>query len=300
MALVLDYFSPNKMPGDGTKFIIRKHLDVLVQKIFKDLQEFSLKQNLKEKTIEQLYSLVICAEDKIKPHCEAILRNVVYKFILDEEPNLAQRAYKIAELLGFYVQTDFLLPMMISHLTDSESKNLPKFVSSGLTAFSAVIHHSTKRYPEQLDCFMNQLIELIVSSDFLNNENPEVLFRVLLVTEKLVEAAGPLCKNYQHGLFKILLQLGSIPQMEAYKKQTDKCLDTLAQNCGMESAQDLFSFELSTLLDEMKESYEQWDKHSSDRFIFDMLVRRSTTAVVDYWETILMIISANIEREKDV
>lgn len=49
----------------------------------------------------------------------------------------------------------------------------------------------------------------------------------------------------------------------------------------------------------MQESYEEWDKHSADRFIFDMLVRRSYTAVVDYWETILMIIAANIEHDKD-
>jgi len=49
----------------------------------------------------------------------------------------------------------------------------------------------------------------------------------------------------------------------------------------------------------MKETYEDWDKHSPDRFIFDMLVRRSFTAVVDYWETILMIIAANIEHDKD-
>lgn len=49
----------------------------------------------------------------------------------------------------------------------------------------------------------------------------------------------------------------------------------------------------------MKETYEDWNKNSSDRFIFDMLVRRSFTAVVDYWETILMIIAANIETEKD-
>ena len=30
-----------------------------------------------------------------------------------------------------------------------------------------------------------------------------------------------------------------------------------------------------------------------------MLVRRSFTAVVDYWETILMIVAANVEVEKD-
>lgn len=62
----------------------------------------------------------------------------------------------------------------------------------------------------------------------------------------------------------------------------------------------MFSNELAVLLDEMKETYEDWDRNSPDRFIFDMLVRRSLVAVVDHWETILMIIAANIEREKHV
>ena len=143
MVLTLDYFPPDKMPGEGTKYVVCKHLNALIDKIYRDLNEFSLKQNLKQKTMQQLYSLIICAEDRIKPHCESILKNVVYKFILDEDPEMAARSYKIAELMGFYVQTNFLLPMMISHLTDSESKSVPRFVSSGLTAFSAVIHHST-------------------------------------------------------------------------------------------------------------------------------------------------------------
>jgi hypothetical protein len=180
-------------------------MDTLVKGIMKDVQDFSLKKHLMEKSLSQLYNLIVCCEHKIKPHCSDILKNVIYKLILDEEPEIASRSYKIAELIGLYVQTDYLLPMMITHLTDAESKNVPRFVSSGLTAFSAVIHHSTQKYPDQLDSFMPQLIQLIVSSDFLNNENPEVLERVLLVTQNLVDAAGPLCKNYQHGLFKILL-----------------------------------------------------------------------------------------------
>lgn len=49
----------------------------------------------------------------------------------------------------------------------------------------------------------------------------------------------------------------------------------------------------------MKETYEDWNKNSPDRFIFDMLVKRSFTAVVDYWETILMIIASNTEHGKD-
>ena len=113
---------------------------------------------------------------------------------------------------------------------------MPHFVCSGMTAFSAVIHHSTQRYPDQLDSFMNKLIDLTVSSDFLNNENPDVLERVLLVTQNLVDAAGPMCKKYQHGLFKILLQLGSIPQMTSHVKRVDECISNLATNCNIESS----------------------------------------------------------------
>ena len=87
--------------------------------------------------------------------------------------------------------------------------------------------------------------------------------------------------------------------MAPYQKRVDASLEALAKFTGAESPQDLFSIELSMLLDEMKEDYETWDKNTPERFIFDLLVRRSTTAVVDYWETILMIIAANVEKGKD-
>lgn len=87
--------------------------------------------------------------------------------------------------------------------------------------------------------------------------------------------------------------------MTPHTKRVDECINILAENCGIESSQDLFSIELATLLDEMKEQYEDWTKNTPERFIFDMLVRRSFTAVVDYWETILMIIAANVEGSKE-
>ena len=73
----------------------------------------------------------------------------------------------------------------------------------------------------------------------------------------------------------------------------------LARNCGLEESADLFSQELETLLKELKEDFETWNRHSADRFVFDMLVRRSNTAVVDYWDEILEIVASCTEREKD-
>lgn len=102
--LKIDYFKEGNLPvGAGTKNAMSRHLDALMKKILRDLNEFSLKTNLKEKSLCQLYNLIVCVEEEIKPHSSEILKTVVYKNILDDEPEISQRAYKIAELLGLYV-----------------------------------------------------------------------------------------------------------------------------------------------------------------------------------------------------
>ena len=77
-------------------------------------------------------------------------------------------------------------------------------------------------------------------------------------------------------------------------------MTVLAKSCGLEEGSDLFSVELSALIDEMRENYENWNKHSPERFIFDMLLRRSNTALIERFEDILQIIAANVENTKEV
>jgi dynein assembly factor 5, axonemal len=76
-------------------------------------------------------------------------------------------------------------------------------------------------------------------------------------------------------------------------------MNVLAKSCGLEEGADLFSVELSALIDEMQENYEKWNKHTPERFIFDLLVRRSNTALVERFEDILQIIAANVENPKE-
>lgn len=56
--------------------------------------------------------------------------------------------------------------------------------------------------------------------------------------------------------------------------------------------------ELADLLKEMKETYMLWDENSPDRYIFDLLCRKSNEAVVEYWELILEIVGMNCTHEK--
>jgi hypothetical protein len=75
--------------------------------------------------------------------------------------------------------------------------------------------------------------------------------------------------------------------MQALKSKVDETMNVLAKSCGLEEGSDLFSVELSELIDEMQENYEKWNKHTPERFIFDLLVRRSSTALVERFEDIL-------------
>ena len=63
--------------------------------------------------------------------------------------------------------------------------------------------------------------------------------------------------------------------MAPFRDQVDKAMDVLARSCGLQEGSDLFSVELSVLIVEMQENYENWNKHSADRFMFDLLLRRS-------------------------
>ena len=192
-----------------------RYTSKLVGQILGDLEEYSLKNNLKEKALCQLYNLIVCVEIKIQPFAERILRSVVYKLILDEEPQIANRVLKITELLGLYLPTEYLIPMIVTHLTDQDSKQVPLFVQSCLTALSAVITNSGERFADQLEGQIDKLLDLIISSDYLQCENFDVLMRTAMVTHNLVYAGGAKsCKPRQNKLFKVLLQLGSIPALE--------------------------------------------------------------------------------------
>ena len=113
----IDFFG-DFPPGAATRYIVSRYTQSLVENILKDLEEYSLKINLKEKSLNQLYNLIVCVEVKIQPFVEKILRQVVYKNILDEEAPIAHRTLKIAELLGLFIPTEYLIPMIVAHLSE--------------------------------------------------------------------------------------------------------------------------------------------------------------------------------------
>ena len=80
--------------------------------------------------------------------------------------------------------------MIVAHLTDQDSKQVPLFVQSCLVALSAVITNSSVRFADQFEARMDMLLQLIVSSDYLQSENVDVLSKTARVTRNIVFAGG--------------------------------------------------------------------------------------------------------------
>lgn len=139
---------------------------------------------------------------------------------------------------------------------------------------------------------------MISGSDYLNSDSVVVLEAVILLTKNIIKSCGDDCKRYKRDIFKILLQLGSVPGTAHLHSEVEATIDMLARNWGLSTGSELFSMELADLLHEMKETYMNWEEHTSDRFIFDLLCRKSNEAVVEYWELILEIVGMNCTHDK--
>jgi hypothetical protein len=145
---------------------------------------------------------------------------------------------------------------------------------------------------------MGNILELMTNSDYLNSESVKVLESVLNLCTNIIKSCGTECLKYKRDIFKVLLQLGSVPGTAHLHHEVDDTISLLAIRCGCQTSSELFSMELESLLKEMKETYVDWSENTPDRFIFDMLCRKSNEAVVEYWDLILEIVGMNCTHER--
>lgn len=75
--------------------MISKHAPELLKTMIADISLYSIKDNLKEKCFDQIYNLVICCEENIKPLSNDLLK-LLYKHIFDSNTEIAPRCHKIA------------------------------------------------------------------------------------------------------------------------------------------------------------------------------------------------------------
>lgn len=131
--------------------------------------------------------------------------------------------------MGYFVDTDYIIPILIAHLKDKDSLSLPHFTASCLYVFSEIVLYSTANY-SSISNHLPNIIELMASSDYLNSESVHVLEAVLLLNTNIIKSCGTECKRFKRDLFKILLQLGSVPGTAHLHNEVANTISMLAKN----------------------------------------------------------------------
>ena len=78
----------------------------------------------------------------------------------------------------------------------------------------------------------------------------------------------------------------------------EEAITRLASACGCDEPSDLFSQELSTLMEEYYNNHMDWEDETPERFMFALLCRRAQEAVIDHWDHILEIVGDNCVETK--
>jgi len=118
-----------------------------------------------------------------------------------------------------------------------------------------------------------------------------------------VHISGDNCTVYCRKYFASLLLIQAHPSLaQGTKKRALESMHELALNCNYLSIHDLFLNEMNILLTDYLENagYQTWNKYSSDRYKFEIIIRNCPEGVIKYIEPVMRILTAQCAKHQEV
>lgn len=306
---ILNFLKPNEEKDGGVsnipveinssgKFLVRKNMKGIIEVILEEINDFKQPTNLKLKSISVLFYVARACGALLEPYIEKIL-NCLYSN-MDAEEDLSKKAEETAEMLGLCTDQNIILPLICRHLSEMEIKTSYQPMFCRLKLLSNVMSKMANISDENVE----MMIKLINQLDIFNLPEGTYTKNILLYCFKLyyslVTNLGKSCTKFHESLFFPLLLLQSLPETVNFHVEVRKTMQILAEFCGFTSLDQLYSLELSCILEKFRDTHKQWKRNSPDRFAFDTYVRNGGIALDKHWIDILMIISTCCEAGRDI
>jgi len=286
-------------PGDDARYLIRKNLQGLVENICKDALEFSHSPFIKLKALNQLKHTIVLAEGDIQQHIDYIIRALI-RLYKKEDKDVDAQITIIFELLGIYSHSGLYVPIIIAILSEEEVKASTRLVSNLLELSSYLIcNENVHTIQDEIEI----IVKVIESIENAYNENVEVMASGYTFVANFIFVIQEHVTKYRSRLFSYLLTLQSIPSIpDDLTNRIENCMNVLAQNSGHRDIKELYSVEVSSILNSFYESkiYKTWDRNSKDRFKFNLLVKHCGRGLAEYLPIILEILEALVSQEADL
>lgn len=284
--------------GEGAKYLIRKNMRAILDATLEDIMNFKQPNNLKVKSLCVLYHLIKACGSQLEPFTDKILNSLYGR--IDDDEQIIKQCENIANILGLTIEQGILIPLLIRHIHELESKHTFQPLNSRLKILSNILQKITNISGESVSMILKGIHNL----DLFNMpENPfvkPILSSLHLIYKSIVYNLKNDCVKFHSDLFLPLLLLQSLPESKEIHKDVKITIEKLSENCGFDSLEDLYSLELQVILDKFKDSHTKWNKNSPERFAFDTYTKNGGNALEKHWIEILNIISHCTEAVKDL
>jgi dynein assembly factor 5 len=283
----------------SAKFLIRKNMKGILDVVLDEINDFKQSNSMKLKSLSVLFYLIKASGALLEKYVDKIL-NCLYSH-MDSEEDLSKKCEETAEILGLCIDQNIILPIISKHLSEVEIKNSYQPMYCRLKLLSNVISRMANINDENVE----MLLKLITQLDVFNlaSENAytkKILYYSFKLYLSLTINLGKNCFKYHENIFFPLLLLQSLPDTISFHQEVKLTMLTLAESCGFTTIEQLYSLELSCILEKFRDSHKTWRRNSPDRFAFDTYVRNGGIALDKHWIDILMIISFCCEGDKDI
>ena len=289
------------MDHSGTKFLIAKNLKNLLELVLEDISDFKQQTQMKFKSFAVLNFIISQCGLKIQPDAytksQGIFTNV-FKYIDSEELNAI--CEESAKTIGKYTDQNILIPLIVKTITEME----PSTTYQPLFVRIKFIANYLNELKEITIDNANLLVTTLNTLDIFNiadsSFSTKILFYLYHIYSSLIRSLGSNSSKFHEQLFFPLLLLSALPENVKIKDEVIASMKQLANLCGFDKIEDLYSLEMGHVLEKFKSSYKNWKRNSPDRFAFDIYVKLAGTALEKHWTEVLLIISQCCEAEKDI
>jgi dynein assembly factor 5 len=287
----------DKAFSEGSKYLIKRNLKNIINVILEEISDFKQPTALKLKSISVLYHLIRGAGDLINPYVDKVLL-ALYHHSDDEE--LSPKCAEVAQMIGLHTDQNISIPTIAKHLTETDIKNAYQPLTNRLFILSNVLAKTANISDESVSTTLKVLYSLDLFNLPENNQMKNILKYTFRIYESLILNLQKNCSKFHSDLFLPLLFLGSLNDTKELHNEVAGTMQQLAIYCGFESVIDLYSLELSFILDKFNNTHKQWRRNSPDRYAFDTYVRNGGIALEKHWQDILFIISNCCEADRDI
>lgn len=153
----------------------------------------------------------------------------------EDIPDAGRKIEQIVEVIGYFVKSEYYIPLVLNILNHEEYKNSQK----NTVVLLNILGHMLLR-SEGIDDYISQLTSMLSQYESLFYENDEGLTALFDISHTLLKRLTKLTEDFLHIVFQIFINVESTKSIKESKRvEAGKALGLLADKANFANVAEL-------------------------------------------------------------